>query len=138
MIFNRKIELVFDQYVKLIFDSQSKICNWLYNQLLEKVNEEYKQKQKEATLLRGRNLRDVIPQLKKAHPFLKSVYSSPLKNVAFRLNNAFDGFFKCGRGHPKFRSNKVSWFSVYYDEPYKGYKIKDNNLTLSLGNSWER
>lgn len=133
MILNRKIEILFEKDVQFILDGQSKICNWLYNQLLDRVNEEYKHMQKEATLLRGRNLRNMVPQLKREHPFLNSVYSSPLKNVAFRLVHAFDGFLKLNRGYPNFKSIKVRWFSLYYDEPSKGYKLNGKKLLLSLG-----
>ena len=38
-------------------------------------------------------------------------------------------------GWPKFRSWKRSWFSLFYDEPEKGFKIQGNNLILSLVHS---
>ncbi|ERJ11925.1 Transposase protein, partial [Haloplasma contractile SSD-17B] len=133
MKFNRKIEIVFNHKTTLILDSQSQICNILYNELLEKINQEYKNNPKDATLLKGRNLRDLIPVLKQSKPYLKTVYSSPLKNVAFRLRDAFKEFFEGERGYPKFRAQKRKWFSLLYDEPFKGYKLKDRQLLLSLG-----
>ncbi|ERJ10987.1 putative transposase protein, partial [Haloplasma contractile SSD-17B] len=133
--FNRKIEIIFNPKTTLILDSQSQICNSLYNELLETINQEYKNNPKDATLLKGRNLRDLIPVLKQSKPYLKTVYSSPLKNVAFRLLDAFNQFFNGERGYPKFRAQKRKWFSLFYDEPYKGYKLKDRQLLLSLGKS---
>ena len=126
MIFNRKIEILFDNKIQFILDGQSKICNWLYNKLLEKVIEE-------PYSLQGRNLRNLVPIFKKQNLFLQSVYSSPLKNVAFRLKDSFKGYYKNNRGFPKFRSNKTSWFSLFYDEPNKGYKVKGNKILISLG-----
>ena len=41
-------------------------------------------------------------------------------------------------GWPKFRSWKRSWFSLFYDEPEKGFKIQGNNLILSLGMGQDR
>ncbi len=43
----------------MILDGQSKICNWLYNHLLEMVKND-----KLSGLLEGRNLRNEIPKLK--------------------------------------------------------------------------
>ena len=135
MIFNRKIQIQFTKEVQLVLDGQSKICNWLYNHLLEMVNQAYKESPEQTILLKGRNLRNQVPILKKANLFLNTVYSSPLKNVAFRLKQAFDDFFKSKgeKGHPKFKSNKVRWFSLFYDEPNKGYKLIGKQLVLSLG-----
>src|ERR1700730_2564675 len=69
-------------------DGQSKICNWLYNHLLEHANNVKKQAiemnnfDKAKVIYTERGLRNLVPSLKTKHPFLKSVYSSPLKNVA--------------------------------------------------------
>ncbi len=129
MIFNRSVEITFNKKDQLILDGQSKICNWLYNHLLEMVKSD-----KVSGLLEGRNLRNEIPKLKLEKPFLKSVYSSPLKNVAFRLKSTFNGFFNYERGFPKFKSWKVKWFSLFYDEPNKGYKIINNKeIQINLG-----
>jgi len=81
-----------------ILDGQSKIANWLYNKLLEIANglrQQYRGSQdKEVgrTLYTERGLRDLIPDLKEHHPFLKTVYSSPLKNVALRLSLAIRSY----------------------------------------------
>ena len=74
-----------------VLDSQSRIANWLYNTLLERANAlrtQYRASQDKTvgkTLSTERGLRNLIPALKELHPFLKSVYSSPLKNAALRL-----------------------------------------------------
>lgn len=133
-------------------DGQSRICNWLYNHLLEKsqaLKSEFIQSgNSEAckTLYTKRGLRNLIPGLKVENPFLKVVHSSPLKNTALRLSDAIQTHQKSKKGKrkgkevgwPKFRSWKQKWFSLFYDEPEKGFKIEGQNLILSLGMGEDR
>ena len=127
-------------------DGQSKICNWAYNNAIECANE-LKQEFKETgnpdiakILYTKRGLRDRLPSLKKEHPFLKTVHSSPLKNAALRASNAIQAHQKGKKGKrrkesgwPKFRSWQSNWFSLLYDEPNKGFKVIGDTLKLSLG-----
>ncbi|WP_200804917.1 RNA-guided endonuclease InsQ/TnpB family protein [Anaerosalibacter sp. Marseille-P3206] len=134
MIFNRKIEVIFTKQDELILDGQSKICNWLYNHLLEMTIKDYKENNNDKKLLTGRNLRNQVPILKQEFIFLYSVHSSPLKNTAIRLKETYKKFFNNETGYPKFKSWKKHWFSLYYDEPNKGFKLIENkNLQISLG-----
>lgn len=128
-------------------DGQSKICNWLYNHLLEKGHILKQQFIASGdlgaakVLYTERGLRNLLPMLKKEKPFLKSVHSSPLKNTALRLSQAIQAHQKSKKGKragkqvgwPKFRSWQANWFSLLYDEPNKGFKVNQNQLTLSLG-----
>jgi len=133
--FNRKVEVIFSEEDKQILHSQSKICNWLYNQLLELCKYDYYENNNKNKLLSGRNLRNQVPRLKEDYPFLKTVHSSVTKNTALRLKEAYKKFFKEDDiNPPKFRAWKKKWFSLYYDEPNKGFKVFDNNrLQISLG-----
>ncbi len=141
-----KMLLLVGEQEAAILDSQSKIANWLYNNLLEQANALRKQyretqdKQIGLTLYSERGLRNLIPDLKAQHPFVKVVYSSVLKNAALRLSKAIrdcqDG--KHGRranivNWPRFRVWKRNWFSLQYDEPWKGYALAGRTLTLTLG-----
>ena len=82
-----KLKLTLDEESQRVLQGQSRICNWLYNGLLEKANvlkEQYVKEQNEdiaKILYSKRGLRNLIPAMKSDHPFLKSVHSSPLKNV---------------------------------------------------------
>jgi putative transposase len=136
-----------DDEVLRSLDGQSRICNWLYNHLLEKANvlkDEFIQTKNDdivKTLYTERGLRNLLPALKQECPFLKSVHSSPLKNTALRLSASIQAHQKSKKGKrkgkvvgwPRFRSWKADWFSLLYDEPGKGFKINGNQLTLSLG-----
>lgn len=136
VIINQKINISFlnNDSISAI-EHCSFLCNKLYNLLLEQCNKDYinKQEGKENNnLLSGRNLRDYIISIKKTNPYFYEVHSSPLKNIAFRLKEAFEHFFR-GNGYPKFRSNRIKWFSLLYDEPNKGIKISGKSVKISLG-----
>jgi len=128
-------------------DGQSRICNWLYNHLLDKGNgfkKEFKQSGNKEIAMKvysKRGLRNLLPSVKEENPFLKVVHSSPLKNTALRVSSAIQDYQKSRKGlrkgkltgWPKFRSWKRGWFSLFYDEPNKGFKIQGKELVLSLG-----
>jgi putative transposase len=123
-----------------IIDGQSRTCNWLYNNLLEKANN-FKTQFKETKdpkigkIVYGKfGLRNLIPEMKQEHPFLKLIYSAPLKNTALRLTDAIKRHKNSKKnGWPKFRSWKGQWFSLFYDEPNKGFFVEGDKLTISLG-----
>ena len=146
-----KIALEVTRDQAAILDSQSKIANWLYNQLLEHANalrKQYREAEDQPsrdqiglTLYTERGLRNLIPDLKAQHPFVKVVYSSVLKNAALRLSKAIRDHQASRHGRrkgppvnwPKFRAWKRAWFSLQYDEPWKGYALSGRTLTLVLG-----
>ncbi|HXW60795.1 MAG TPA: transposase [Myxococcota bacterium] len=133
-------------------DGQSKICNWLFNNLLEKAHnlkQEYKEhgnKDAGRILYTKRGFRNELTRLKKEKPFLKSVHSSPLKNTALRLSRSIKAYQDSRKGRrkgkaigwPKFKSFKREFFSLEYEEPFKGYAVHDGILELSFGLGEER
>jgi len=146
-----KLRLEPDLKTAEILDGQSRICNWLYNRLLEKANHyrEYYRETQEPTsakiLYTKFGLRNLVPELKQENPFLKVVYAAPLKNTALRLTASIQAYQKTRKGKrkgktgwPRFRSWRARWFSLLFDEPYKGYQIKDQTLHLSLGMGQDR
>ena len=145
-----KIALCVSEQQASILDSQSRIANWLYNHLLETANglrQQYRLTQDKGvgkTLYSERGLRDLIPDLKAQHPFLKTVYSSVLKNAALSLSKAIRDYQDSKHGRrakainwPKFHAWKRKWFSLQYDEPWKGYDLQGRTLTLTLGKNAE-
>ena len=147
-----KLQVTADFQTLSELDGQSRICNWLYNHLLatslELKREFIHSGNPEAskTIYTKRGLRNVLPKLKEKHPFLKVVHSSPLKNAALRLSEAIRVHQKSKKGKrkgkqmgwPKFRAWKRDWFSLFYDEPEKGFKIHETTLILSLGMGQDR
>jgi putative transposase len=145
-----KIPLLVAEQEAIVLDSQSRIANWLYNHLLEQANalrQQYRATQDKEVgklLYTERGLCDMIPGLKAQHPFLKTVYSSVLKNAALRLSKAIQDYQDGKHGRrknrvhwPRFRAWKRSWFSLQYDEPLKGYRVAGRTLTLMLGQNTE-
>jgi putative transposase len=118
-------------------DGQSRICNWLYNHLLAKSFELKSDfitsgnSKSSKTLYTKRGLRNLLPALKEEKPFLKVVHSSPLKNTALRLSDAIRAHQQSKKGTrkgkkvgwPSYRAWKQAWFSLFYDEPEKGFKV---------------
>jgi len=95
-----KLKLEMETQTAGALDGQSRICNWLYNHLLEK-GQELKQafiqssnSKAAMTLYTKRGLRNLLPKLKEEHHFLKVVHSSPLKNTALRLSEAIPKWLK--------------------------------------------
>lgn len=82
LTYNKKVEVCFALEDELVLDGQSRICNWLYNQLLSTCIKDYNENNNKRNLLSGENLRDYAVSMKKEHPFLETVFSSPIKNVA--------------------------------------------------------
>lgn len=141
-----KLRLDVDERTVAILDSQSRIANWLYNHLLEQANllrQEFVKSQDAAvgkTLYSQRGLRNLIPGIKEQHGFVKSLYSSVAKNVAMRLSLAIREYQKSRHGKrgkpvswPRFRAWKRNWFSLQYEEPWKGYALSGKEIKLSLG-----
>lgn len=128
--------MLFSKEDSFKLDGQSKICNWLYNYLLDMAINDYSNGN-EKKLLTGRNLRDTVPGLKEEFNFLKAVHSSPLKNTALRLKEAYDSFFNGKCNYPKYRSWRIKWFSLFYDEPQKGFRVQGKNIRISLGQTNE-
>jgi len=137
-IFARKVKLEVNPETERILDGQSRICNWLFNHLLQMCDDDFEMG-KPRQLLQGRNLRNQVPLLKQEFPFLKAVHASPLKNVALRLKQSFKDFFQIQeRGKPHFRSWKDDWFSLQFEDKRTGWKLDGRNLQISLGTGIDR
>ena len=64
-----------------------------------------------------------LPELKKALPEYRRIYSQVLQDVLRRLEKAFEGFFNKVRGYPRF---KPSWRYNSFTYPQKGFKVLPN------------
>ena len=128
----RKIRVHFTKEVGPILDGQSRICNWLYNHLLDLAKEDYANGNN-LKLMSDNNLRNLVPKEKKEHKFLSSVHAAPLKNAVMRLKESFQRFFKEKKGFPKFKSWKKQWFSLLFEEFNRGWRMDGKELQISLG-----
>ena len=135
MLFTQKIQLNLTEEQEKLLDSQSKICNWLYNKFLEIEQTAYKM---EGKYLGYFNHNREFASFKNEHPFLKVVHSQVLKETLRRLHRAYQKFFdenKAGRkvGRPKFRSWKRKWMSLVYPKDAGIKLIGNNRLKITFG-----
>ena len=128
----RKIRIHFTKEVEFILDGQSRICNWLYNHLLDLAKKDYANGNS-LKLMSGRNLRNQVPKEKKEHQFLTAVHASPLKNTAIRLKDAFKRFFIKQNDFPNFKAWKRHWSPLLFEEANVGWKLSGRELKISLG-----
>ena len=131
-----KTEIFFSEKDSLILDGQSKINNWLYNQLLEISIDDFNLSGNTLKLASGNNARDyMINTLKPKHPFLNTVNTRVTNNTAMRLATSYKNFFERGyKGFPKFKSWSRNWFSLHYSEiAERGVKIDNHDVKISLG-----
>jgi len=135
MLVTQKIRLNLTEKQAKLLDSQSKICNWLYNKFLEDERTSY---QTEGIYLGYFKHNHSFSAFKNEHSFLKVVHSQVLKETLRRLHKAYQKFFsdlKAGRktGLPKFRSWKRKWMSLVYPEGAGIKLIGNNRIQITFG-----
>jgi putative transposase len=135
MLFTQKIQLKLTEEQEKLLDSQSKICNWLYNKFLEIELYSYKM---EGNYIGYFSHNRSFSAFKNEHPFLKVVHSQVLKETLRRLHKAYQKFFadnKQGRktGRPKFRSWKRKWMSLVYPCGAGIKLIGSNRIQITFG-----
>jgi len=135
MLFTQKIKLNLTEEQEKLLDSQSKICNWLYNRFLEIEKTAY---ETEGKYIGYFNHNHSFSVFKNENPFLKVVHSQVLKETLRRLHKAYQKFFsdlKTGRktGLPKFRSWKRKWMSLVYPSGTGIKVISNNRVQITFG-----
>lgn len=155
--FARKVRIVPEGDGASLLDGQSKICNWLWNRLKDEVEarraalaklsadgntDPGRVKQLLSEIYSEVGLRNLVPQLKDKHHFLKSVFSSPLKNVALRMARSIAAHRKTksgartgpAAGWITYKAWAKEWMSLEYDERNKGWSVAQFGwLSLSFG-----
>ncbi len=135
MLVTQKIRLNLTEEQEKLLDSQSKICNWLYNKFLEIERSSYKT---EGVYIGYFKHNHDLAAFKKKHPFLKVVHSQVLKETLRRLHKAYQKFFsdlkaKRKTGSPKFRNWKRKWMSLVYPSGAGIKLICGNRLQITFG-----
>ena len=96
---------------------------FVYNYYLDKRITAYKT---DKTTLSAYDCIKDLTSLKKEYGWLKEPDKCALQNTLRDLDSAYKGFFKSGRGFPKFKSKKSHRYS---------YRTQNNNTIQFLGNS---
>jgi putative transposase len=118
---------------KAILNRQMLLLKQLYNLLLEKSQQHFKDTGKTFTKY------DMIKwttKLKKEHPEYNEVYSQVLQNVPDRLSKAYSNFFRRVREKRKGKKVKVGFprfksFVSSLTYPQSGFKIEQKRIELS-------
>lgn len=96
----------------------------------KKPDKDQKVRKRSASLMQDAYL----PELKKARPWYGTIYSTVLQMLIKRLDTAYEGFFKHGRGFPRFQNR--STFRSFQYKPGDA-KIDGNRIYLP-GIGWMR
>lgn len=103
MLLNYKYEIYpSDEQIEILI-RWINICRQMYNSALLDKSKIYKTKKKN---YKRTEMQQQLTLDKKKHPFLKEVPSQPLQEVFFRLDKAFDKFFKKDVKYPKIKKFK--------------------------------
>jgi len=115
-----------------ILEHNLNLCNQLYNHLLEERINTYKEINKSVS---KNEQHKNLTAFRKLFPEFQEVYSTILRDVVNRVDNAFKGFFrrvKAGKekpGFPRFKSeNRYDSFTYWETD---GWKIEDKRIKLS-------
>ncbi len=118
---------------KAVLNRQMLLCKELYNNLLEKAKEHFKDTGKTFTKY---DMIKWVTRFKKEHPEYNEVYSQALQNVPDRLSKAYKNFFRRAKekrggkkvkvGFPRFRT-----FVSSLTYPQSGFKIEKKSIMLS-------
>jgi putative transposase len=118
------------QEVKLL--ATLEVCRILYNSCLIDRKNHYESTGKGLSRIRQQ---EILAADKKRVPLLKDIHSQVLQDVLFRVERAYQGFFrrlakKQGKaGYPRFKSEGRYDSITYPQEP--GFKIESGKLKLS-------
>ena len=108
------------------------ICRILYNSCLADRKNHYQETGKGLSRIRQQ---EILAVDKKRVPLLKEIHSQVLQDVLFRVERAFDGFFrrlkeKDGKaGYPRFKAEGRYDSITYPQQP--GFRTEDGRLKLS-------
>ena len=86
-----KYRLYPKQIIKTVIDKNLEICRWFYNYLHQ---ERIKVWEKDKTIITYAHQQNLLPNLKKVHPFLKEIQSQVLQDVIRRLDKAWKDFYQ--------------------------------------------
>ena len=137
-----KYRLYPSEIIRVIIEKDLEICRWLYNHLRELRIVAWEKEHDKITYTQQQNL---LPDLKKLHPFLKEVQSQVLQNVVQRLNDAWQKFYqrtekkerleKLGKKPKPVHYPRYKQFGRYdsftYTQKQDRIELKHNQLWLS-------
>ncbi|MDC7243412.1 MAG: transposase [Sphaerochaetaceae bacterium] len=132
MIINQKIRLLLSQKDEYTLNSQSKMCNKLYNKLVNEFNIS-----KEKGVTKNYNSISILlkemHKIKNKHAYFNCLHESTSKNIVFRLRRDYDYAIKKNYKKLKFKSFFKHWFTLFYDLESNGISIKGKTVNIKIG-----
>jgi len=123
-----KFQLNPNQEKTTLFQKHVGCCRKVYNHFLNE-NIEYYQLYKSFYPMYG--FMKEIPDLKIQFPYLREIDSQALQSVIFDQKQAFQNFFKHGRGFPKFKSKHKDRSSFRVINTNDSIRFRGNQIKLS-------
>ena len=132
MLVCKKIRLKLKKADMTALNEMSRWARWHYNYILSERIDYYKEHKKTLNLYEHKKGLKVIRQ---DYPEINCVHKAILHNNYFRLNTAFQNFFRRLKGNekpgfPRFKSRFRDWFSLNFDNYIK---VEGQTITIPTG-----
>jgi len=134
MLVCKKIRLKLRKSDILALNEMSRWARWHYNYILSERIDYYKEYKNTLNLYEHKKQ---LKDIRRDYPEINCVHKAILHNNYFRLNIAFQNFFrrlKTGEkpGFPRFKSKYRGWFSLNFNG-YVGVDIEQQTITIPTG-----
>ena len=103
-------------------------CRYVYNNALDHKQKAYKRRKQS---LSANDLKNLLPHLKKAKPWLAEVDSIALQQSIMRMCDAYTNFFKGRAGYPRFKK-KHDTVASYKTMGTPLYIVNDKYLNIGI------
>ena len=126
-----KFKLLPNDEQKELINKTLGCCRYVYNNALDHKQKAYKRRKQS---LSANDLKNLLPHLKKAKPWLAEVDSIALQQSIMRMCDAYTNFFKGRAGYPRFK-RKHDAVASYKTMGTPLYVVNDKYLNIpKLGN----
>ena len=103
-------------------------CRFVYNQVLQHRKELYETKKESLNKISCNNYVNQV--LKKKYDWLKEPDKYALTNAVYNMDNAYQNFFKKGKGFPKFKSKHNSKHTYKTNFSSNNIEVQDNQIKI--------
>ncbi|MCD6370722.1 MAG: transposase [Thermoplasmata archaeon] len=131
MMLSYKFRLYPNKEIEKKLEEQLEICRWLYNRLLEEINNA----RKEGRKITQRDTQALIVKLKEENPELKKVYSKVLQMVNYQLWSNMRALSRLKKNRKKIGKlrfkKRERWKSLNFNQSGFSIDVKNNRISLS-------
>lgn len=132
MIIHQKIRLHLSSSQELLIDEQFRLCNKLYNELLE-----YSNKNKDLIINNHRvTLKYLFKEfyrLRNNHLYYSIIHKSVWSHIIFNLKKDIEKASRSINSTPSFKKASKHSFTLFYETSFLVKRITKNNISIPLG-----